>query len=1200
MQTTRLAVVLCSCSLALAQESEASLAEARRLMGAGQWPEAHATLRTLANQAVSDADLDAIATAWLQVGVFLRDAGQIAEAGIAHEWVLKTQQKLHRGADAPELVASLCESARTSAFAGQWPRAMERYEAALAMSERLGERADVAYTAAAAHGVGSALLAFGKLEKALPLLRRALEMRRAGSDDRAGEDLAATTQNLALCLLRLGRPEEALPLCEAVVVLEQRLHGDTDHAHVAASLGALGTCLQAMQRPDAALPHVQRSFDILTRLHAGEPHPELVSAVLSLATCLMANGQADRAIPHCRAMIERLDAHPDSARARMAAALAAALGRALMDVDRAPEALPWLESALARQQEMHGDEDDAEVAQALLAVAFCRGAVGQSKEAQRQGELAVQMARRVHGTEPHPDVADALSRLGVIVLASQRADEALPKIEESLAMYEALHPGIDHEDVARSRLSLADCLWALGAAAEAVEQLRAGLAIYQRLPGDQRVAIAIGRGLEGNYLLSLDRPDEAVRAQEQSLALWREIAGNRDDSGVASARVALGRCLVRAGKPTEALEHLEAAVAFLRRHRSAEAIETMEGVQNLAACLADTGETDRALELFREAKTVWRRLFPGDSHMLAAALLGEARCLDELGKPESALGAIEAAVDMVGRVRAKVRIGSERRESFFDYLKQGGMFERQQRIALELRQPGTAMYGAERVRARSLLDLFEEQKFDPLEEAVRRAKLRGDEVRAARIRAVAQELTEADTRQDQLLAESLRIATHAATDAAALDTERQRLAAESMKASEQRGRLADERARLLAEALPVGQACRPEAIQAALREGEMLLEYTLTQQVAVLYVLSAEGDVQAFPLPGAMQAVQTLLPPLLSAMAGAAAARGREPGATPPAAAAAPSSRELFTALVPVALWPRLRECQRVFVAPHRELNRLPFEMLVTDVVDGQPVHWLDAGPPIAYVASGSALQWLRARDEVASDAEHQLGMLAIGDPRPRGNTGVGSPSDPRSGDLERIARLTPLAGARAETEAIVGVFKQKELAAQCLLGAEATESAVFELAPRARHLHFACHGVAGEHAGRLVSTLLLSLPERPVTGDDGLLQLDDLLHRWRGRLTGCRLVVLSACDTNVGRSRRDDTPHALPLGFLFAGASAVITSLWPVDDESTRELMTDFYGHLLADERGPLHAFHAARQRLRARHPDPRQWAPFQFLGNP
>jgi CHAT domain-containing protein len=205
-----------------------------------------------------------------------------------------------------------------------------------------------------------------------------------------------------------------------------------------------------------------------------------------------------------------------------------------------------------------------------------------------------------------------------------------------------------------------------------------------------------------------------------------------------------------------------------------------------------------------------------------------------------------------------------------------------------------------------------------------------------------------------------------------------------------------------------------------------------------------------------------------------------------------------------------------------------------------------------------------------------------------------------RSGDLERIARLPALTGARAETEAVAAVFAAQGLKVRTLLGEQATEPAIFELAPKARFVHFACHGIAEEYAGQSLSMLVLSQPERVLPGDDGLLKVGDLLGAWRGRLSACRLVVLSACRTNVAKTLRDESPQALPIGLLFAGVPSVISSLWAVDDASTKELMTDFYGRLLAGETDRLAAFTKAKQALRRQNPDPFRWAPFLYLGAP
>ena len=205
-----------------------------------------------------------------------------------------------------------------------------------------------------------------------------------------------------------------------------------------------------------------------------------------------------------------------------------------------------------------------------------------------------------------------------------------------------------------------------------------------------------------------------------------------------------------------------------------------------------------------------------------------------------------------------------------------------------------------------------------------------------------------------------------------------------------------------------------------------------------------------------------------------------------------------------------------------------------------------------------------------------------------------------RAGELERIRTLPALEGARAEAEEIDAIVRANSGKTRTLIGKQASEPAVFDQAAQAKFLHFACHGVAEEYAGQSLSTLVLSQPEHVLPGEDGLLKLEDLLTTWRGRLSSCRLVVLSACRTNVGPTLRDEAPHALPIGFMYAGAPSVVSSLWAVDDASTRELMTDFYARLMAGETDRLKAFTAAKKALRANYPDPFHWAPFLFMGSP
>jgi CHAT domain-containing protein len=98
--------------------------------------------------------------------------------------------------------------------------------------------------------------------------------------------------------------------------------------------------------------------------------------------------------------------------------------------------------------------------------------------------------------------------------------------------------------------------------------------------------------------------------------------------------------------------------------------------------------------------------------------------------------------------------------------------------------------------------------------------------------------------------------------------------------------------------------------------------------------------------------------------------------------------------------------------------------------------------------------------------------------------------------------------------------------------------------------------------------------------------------------LWGTQLVVLSACET--GRGRVDDLGqgvYGLRRAVMVAGAETLVTSLWQVNDEVTRDLMVGYYKRLLAGA-GRGEALRQASLAVRKKHPDPRDWAPFIAIG--
>jgi CHAT domain-containing protein len=141
------------------------------------------------------------------------------------------------------------------------------------------------------------------------------------------------------------------------------------------------------------------------------------------------------------------------------------------------------------------------------------------------------------------------------------------------------------------------------------------------------------------------------------------------------------------------------------------------------------------------------------------------------------------------------------------------------------------------------------------------------------------------------------------------------------------------------------------------------------------------------------------------------------------------------------------------------------------------------------------------------------------------------------------------------------------------------------------RILHFACHGFLNERYP-FRSSLILSRSAR--AEEDGFLEMREIY----GLSMNAALVVLSACQSGKGLLERSEGVMDLARPFFYAGARSVLASLWPVDDEATRALMSDFY-HALAAGTPVEIALSGAKQRmLRSSWSHPFYWAGFLLQG--
>jgi CHAT domain-containing protein len=196
--------------------------------------------------------------------------------------------------------------------------------------------------------------------------------------------------------------------------------------------------------------------------------------------------------------------------------------------------------------------------------------------------------------------------------------------------------------------------------------------------------------------------------------------------------------------------------------------------------------------------------------------------------------------------------------------------------------------------------------------------------------------------------------------------------------------------------------------------------------------------------------------------------------------------------------------------------------------------------------------------------------------------------------DTDR-ATLGRLLGSRREAAAILDLVPPALATASLDFAASRARATSGELA-RYRIVHFATHGVLDDVHPEL-SAVVLSLVDETGAEQDGFLRLHDVQ-----RLElAADLVVLSACQTGLGKEVRGEGLLGLNRAFMNAGATRVVSTLWKVDDRASAELMRRFYAGLLGPRRlAPAAALRAAQLSLaaEARWESPFYWAGFVLQG--
>jgi CHAT domain-containing protein/tetratricopeptide (TPR) repeat protein len=197
-------------------------------------------------------------------------------------------------------------------------------------------------------------------------------------------------------------------------------------------------------------------------------------------------------------------------------------------------------------------------------------------------------------------------------------------------------------------------------------------------------------------------------------------------------------------------------------------------------------------------------------------------------------------------------------------------------------------------------------------------------------------------------------------------------------------------------------------------------------------------------------------------------------------------------------------------------------------------------------------------------------------------------------GGSQYIARLP---ASRDEANAIASVLRSGDpQAVQLALDFDASRAHVLrDGLTRFRLVHFATHGVVDTRHPEM-SGLILSLVDKNGRRQDGYLRLGDI---YKLKLSA-DLVVLSSCDSALGKDLDSEGIIGLPRGFLYAGAKSVIASLWKVNDDATATLMSRLYARIRKGE-GPGSALRGAQLEMirDEQWSNPYYWAAFVLQGD-
>jgi CHAT domain-containing protein/Tfp pilus assembly protein PilF len=816
--------------------------------------------------------------------------------------------------------------------------------------------------------------------------------------------------------------------------------------------------------------------------------------------------------------------------------------------------------------------------------------LGEKQKALDYHSQALPLRRTV---EDHQGEAYTLLNLGSIYNSLGEAQKALEYYNQALPLMRVIG---DRRGEAGTLGNIASVYKNLSEYQKALDYYGQALHLF-RAGGDRRTEARVLNNV-GQIYRDLGERQKALDHYGQALPLHRAVG---DRQGEASTLTNIGLVYSDLGEKQKALEFYNQGLLLSRAvgYRQGEA--TM--LHNIGAIYDSLGERQKALDYYGQALLLKRAV--GDPNGEAVTLYRIARVERDRGDLIEARAQIEAALAITESLRAKIA-SQELRASYLASKQHYYDFYVDLLMRLYERQPSeghdaAALQASERARARSLLETLTEARAD-IRQGVDPALLEREQSLHQQLNAKAERLTR------------LLSGKHTDEQAAAARKEVDDLLTQYQ---EVQGQIRAKSPHYAALTQPQPLSLK-EIQQQVLDEDTLLLEYALGEERSFLWAVTATS-ITSFELPrrseveGAARRVYGRL-------------RNKDDAHSPEALSSL--SRML---LGPVA---DQLEKKRLVIVSDGALQYVPFAALPvprlktqdprpkTSTTGDQRLATSDqpliVDHEIINLPSASVLAVLRRELAGRQPAAKAVAVLAdpvfektdprvkTQDPRPKTQDLSPNPQSairhPQSveDELTRSARqvglngFPRLLGSRQKAEQIVALAATGQRL-KAVDFAASKPTAIGATLGQYRLVHFATHGLLNSEHPEL-SGLVLSLVNEHGEPQDGFLRL----HEVYNLELGADLVVLSACQTALGKEIRGEGLIGLTRGFMYAGAPRVVASLWDVSDEATARLMNRFYEGMLKRGLRPAAALRQVQLSLwkERRWKSPSYWAGFVFQG--